>query len=477
MARSAWQPALLVLLGTAISGCGDAAVALPADAATASGPASGAGGAGGGPPLEPAVEIRTPDGEVVTRLLWGEPFEVHVVGVAPGAEVIVRGRVPGFESYGVFQADEGGNVDTASTAPASGTWDDADSDGIVWSMAPLDPLADGNPGDPSVATFDAEVGAAVVASGQIERFRQADGVTQVEVDDAAIVGVYFTPPGPGPHPAMLVFGGSEGGLSYAERRAPYLASLGYATLGVAYFAAPGVPASLSEIPLEYFAHALDWLRARAEVDPDRVGVMGGSRGGELTLLLARHFPEIRAAVAGIPSGVSWPGYSGTEYTAAWTLAGEPVPYVHGGGNAQQITGPYGEKLWVTTPVFEGAIAAATPEELEAATTEVELADATFLLIGGGDDQLWPSCALAEIAVERLEESGHAAAHGDEYVCYPGAGHFVTGLPGVPTTLQYKSFHPVSKYWYALGGNPRDQAHAQRDLVGRVKTFLAARLAR
>jgi hypothetical protein len=51
---------------------------------------------------------------------------------------------------------------------------------------------------------------------------------------------------------VLIIGGSEGGLS-SPLLAAALAGHGYPVLTIAYFGAPGLPASLSRIPLEYFA--------------------------------------------------------------------------------------------------------------------------------------------------------------------------------------------------------------------------------
>ena len=64
-----------------------------------------------------------------------------------------------------------------------------------------------------------------------------------------------------PRPAVLVLGGSEGGLS-RNPTAELLASHGYDTLQLAYFGERGLPAELERIPLEYFVRALHWLAAR-----------------------------------------------------------------------------------------------------------------------------------------------------------------------------------------------------------------------
>ena len=86
-----------------------------------------------------------------------------------------------------------------------------------------------------------------------------------------------------------------------SRRAAHLAARGYAALALAYFGTEHLPPTLAEIPLEYFETALAWLARQPEVDPDRLGVAGVLRGGELALLLGATFPALRAVVADVPS--------------------------------------------------------------------------------------------------------------------------------------------------------------------------------
>ena len=45
---------------------------------------------------------------------------------------------------------------------------------------------------------------------------------------------------------------------------------------------------------------IDFLLSRDEIDPERIGVTGGSQGGGLTISTAALRPEVRAAVAGAP---------------------------------------------------------------------------------------------------------------------------------------------------------------------------------
>jgi hypothetical protein len=68
-------------------------------------------------------------------------------------------------------------------------------------------------------------------------------------------GYLFTPQVHDRRPAVLVFGGSEGGDSMVEVAA-LLSAHGYPALSLAYFDAPGLPHELARVPLEYFARAV-----------------------------------------------------------------------------------------------------------------------------------------------------------------------------------------------------------------------------
>jgi hypothetical protein len=84
-------------------------------------------------------------------------------------------------------------------------------------------------------------------------------VSSESIAAAGFYGQFWKPAaGTAPRPAVLVFGGSEGGLD-DQMFGAALASAGYPTLDIAYFGEPGLPSTLKDIPLEYFARALRWL--------------------------------------------------------------------------------------------------------------------------------------------------------------------------------------------------------------------------
>lgn len=466
----------LVSLAVALAGCGGSSGGTPTPAPAAAPPAAEAP-----PPVRGEVHVGFAQGDAsVARVQWGEAFVVRIDGLVPGEEITLAASAKladgNYRGEAVFAADAAGHIDTGTTPALRGAYTGADADGLVWSMAKTSQAI------PAAAeyAFHLDVVAAdgtPLASASLDRWYVLDGITRVPVSSDGLVGVFYAPPGKTKLPVIVTFGGSEGGLSSGEDAAMFWASRGYAVLGLAYFAATGLPDYLTEIPLEYFEKAFAWVDTRPEVDATKLAVMGGSRGGELALLLGASFPRVRAVVAEVPSGVSWSALAndGSE-TASWTFHGAKLGYIpYSNAAPAQWTTPSGEKAPADRPVFLDALAKASPATREAATFQVEKTNGPILMMGGGDDQLWPSCDLAKIAMDRLVANGHDKRFADDSVCYPDSGHFSTGLPGVPTAMQTAIVHPITGELLALGGTAAGIAKAQRDAFGRIDRFLAASL--
>lgn len=218
--------------------------------------------------------------------------------------------------------------------------------------------------------------------------------TAVTLDDDGLVGEFAVPDLPGPCPAVLVFGGSGGGHPGAAHL-PALTSQGFAVLALTYFAAPGLPATLSEIPLEYFDRALAWLQSQEEVTPTECFVMGRSRGSEAAQLLAlRHPQDVAALVLGVPTYVVVKAYPGDG--AAWTHAGRPLPFHPQGW-------PYGE--------YPADAPAAIP---------LENYPGPVLCVAAGRDDIWPAAEFAGVITARRSAKNRRT----ETLLYPDAGHGV-----------------------------------------------------
>jgi dienelactone hydrolase len=429
-----------------------------------------------------AIRFHDRDGRDATSLLLGEPFVVNVTGLTPGAIVTlrtdVRNGADGLRSEAVFTVPDSGTLALDRDAPTSGSYADADPDGILWSLVRVRDLRLDDLENGAVRVTALQSGE-VVGEGTLARFLRDERLARTEVREQGLVGAYYAMPTSttAQRPALLVFGGSEGGLAGPDAVAAHYASRGYPALALAYHKEPGLPDSITEIPLEYFERGLRWLASRDEVDASRMGVYGASRGGELALLLGATFPElVKSVVAKVPSGALWRSTAFTaEPRSAWSFRGVPLPFVPSAGTPPTIgRGPDGRPLYLFRPQFAASWARAGAAAKEAATIDVARIRGATLMLGGADDQVWPSCDFAAIAMDRLVRSGHAAAHHDTFICYPGAGHNM-GFPGTPTTEASVVFHPAFNAWMGLGGKPQGIAHAQRDAYERIDAFLAAEL--
>src|SRR5699024_7367289 len=304
----------------------------------------------------------------------------------------------------------------------------------------------------------------------LKRVFAAPGVTRSSIRENGLVAEFYRPADVGPHPGVIRLGGSGGGFP-SRKSTALLASHGYAVLNVAYFGVESLPDSLELIPLEYFQKAIDWLTERESVIADPLGAIGGSRGGELALLLGAQFPEIRTVVASAPSGVVFPGIPDFEAPEglpkpAWTLGGEPlaqVPYSSSRVESlRQVWRMIRGKPFEIAPTYSRGLEEADSETVAAATIPVENIGGPVLLVSGTDDRMWPSPRLAEIAIERLE--AHEYPHPYEHRQYEGAGHAIA-TPYRPTMGRERTQR------IAFGGTPEGYAHADVNSWSRTLAYL------
>ncbi len=398
---------------------------------------------------------------------------LKLVDFPPGREVKVRATSRDdagnrWKSSATFVTDDRGGVDLATAVPASGSYQVADRMGLFWSMQ-LDPAVEARGAfiktgvDPDRVTLSAELDGQVVATNELTRRYLADEIVREDLHEEGLVGAFFHHRDQ-PRRAVLIVGGSGGGMSIAHPA--LLASHGFAVLSLAYFAMPGLPRELVEIPLEYFERALVWLKRHRAVNPDKLAVIGQSRGGELALLLGATFPDVNAVVAYVPSGVVWAGIRTTPgpLTTSWTHRGKPLAF---------LGAPVSDEEWnrtpvVLTPSFMRALA--DRDAIERAAIPVERINGPVLMFSGTDDQMWPSLNLADLAVQRLIDRNFPHRH--DHISYAGAGHFIR-YPYSPAITAM--FHPQVKMPMALGGAPENNHVADLDSWRRCVAFLAQHL--
>lgn len=280
--------------------------------------------------------------------------------------------------------------------------------------------------------------------------------TRVEAITAAGLSGLLATPAAGGIAAVIVLGGSEGGAH--ENDARVLADEGFLAMALAYFDAPGVPQVLREIPLEYFFGAVEHLEALGH---RKIGIVGGSKGAEVALLVEAYDARISAVVSVLGSGVVTPGIDFrlgdleqilNADTSAWTLNGIPLPGLkHDMKDSARATIAAGRPLRLSETFAD----LADSRFMEEISVPVERIQGPVLLISASDDGMWDSTTYSEISADRLRRSGHPYPW--EHVVMKGAGHTIAGPPGVPFTT---STMPGPGVVFEMGGDPSTTTEAR-----------------
>ncbi len=400
-----------------------------------------------------------------TEAMIDEPVSVRVTGISPGAEVALaaetvdaRGR--SWKSEMVCQSGDDGSIDPAA---------------LFWSMRSSGDVAFRAPWDKLEITLTAR------QIGPIRLIRRiaASGVTRLEVHEPGLTATFFEAPGSGKRPALALFHGSGGGIAGLEPVGALLASRGCSCLVVGYFDVPGLPKSVCEVPLEALAGGVKWLKSNPGVDPDRVGALGTSVGGEAVLAMAS-FVEglgLKAVVAVSPSNVVWQALAEgpPPMKPRWTLRGRGLPFVVMRNDrlmGQMMTFLLRKtfrrpSLGVRTlPAYEAGLL--DLPAVERASIPVERITCPVLLCAGKDDQVWPSPHMIEAAMSRRVVAGGFV--NDELFACPDAGHMTIHVPNIPTTVRLGGGG-----FLAFGGTPQGDAAAAAEVWRRMLAFLQLNL--
>lgn len=255
-------------------------------------------------------------------------------------------------------------------------------------------------------------------------------------------------------PGVIDLFGTAGGL--IEFKASLLASRGFAALALAYFAFEDLPKVPTEVELEYFFEACDWMLAHPDVISRGLGLMGVSKGSEMVLTVAAHRKEITAVVAISPAHaiVAFPlKYKGKPMDF---LKFEPDLVKLSKNGAMIFKEPYPPD--------------ATDAPGHTAAIKVENIQGDILLICGADDQSWMAEKMAGKIRFRLRKYGKESCC--TVRCYPGTGHLIEPPYMPPCHTSYHKTYRMSVEW---GGQPREQALAQEDSWRCILKFFSTKL--
>lgn len=375
--------------------------------------------------VEPKV-ILQPEGES----LVGDPISLRVIGLPPDAEVLLFSELIDREGQlwtgeSLFQSDAAGVVDPNIQAPTKAAWNDIDPLGPFWSLRRKTlPGTHASPlnGAAERITFTAIVDGEPLVSASAIRRHWSSAVQEIPIEHATLVGRMFVPSRKSHSPGIVVVPGSNGGIP--SRLAKRLASHGYATLALAYFGEPTLPEGIDLVPLEYIDLAIDWFAEQPLVDSQRVGFVGSSKGGELSLLAGSRRKDLKVVVAGVPSTHVFQAVFGQwRRTSSWSVGGKGIPFV------PFVQSERYKQTRILADMYRDSLKAATDD----ARIPLEDIAAKVLIITGKQDQSWPCYSMVSEALSSLEESGNDS--NITHLSYDDVGHevFAPGYRPVMST--------------------------------------------
>ncbi len=414
--------------------------------------------------------------------LFDQPVSVRIAGLAPGQAVRLQARVafpwtPGISwtSWADLAADALGEVKLADSVPAAGTYRCADPMGLFWSLQPSEP-----PPAPSISDLDTSIplrmaftlssNGRFLAEETIERRMQNPEIHASEFAAEGLRGKFFAHPHGRPRPGILFLAGAGGGVAQILPAAALLASHGYSVLALGYYGEEGLPATGEEIPLERFNQALRWLGTQPCVQPKQIGAIGGSKGGELALLLGSLNEQIRAVVAIAPSTLVLQG-AGTsddpnKAKSSWTYQGQALPFVRPSRSAL-ARGALVQALRGKPVHLSSAYQAVLDHAAgQAAQIPLEGINGPILLISGTDDGYWPAARFCEIGMARLKENSFA--HPYRHLNYAKAGHSFYAPYLLPTAPAEGTF--LAGLRFTTGGSAEINHRAQVDSWAKILAF-------
>lgn len=216
----------------------------------------------------------------------------------------------------------------------------------------------------------------------------------LEIRNDDLVANYYPVQDASSHHAVLVLGGSEGGIP--DKLAAPIVQAGYPVLALAYFGEKNLPEELENIPLEYFDTAIDWLLQQESINKNQLIVTGWSKGAELALLLASRDERISQVVAIAPSSVVWAGIL-KDWTktpgSSWTENGKALTHIpfRPSGKVNGLLDLYSQSLENRNDNAKANIA-------------VEQIKGTAVLMTGSKDEIWPSEKMAKVVCQRMNDN-------------------------------------------------------------------------
>lgn len=414
--------------------------------------------------------------------LMDEDIVVKVTGLPPNDRVTVLATADHdgnlFWSHGLFRANDHGVVDLSTDTPLSGSYDEADPVGLIWSMTAAPWLPEHTrmfqaratkPRNVTYSVFPESATPAdylkdktqVMTSTEHNRWYKSQTVRRIPIEHPRLQGTVFLPEGPGPFPGVIdMYGGL---VTILEGRAALLASRGFATLSLTYVNGKNLPNTMVDFELNYFEEAAEWFASLPEVRSEGLGILALCLGGTMALWMAQTIPNIRAVI----------NINGMPYSHRyWTHNGVDIGCKTRTDSSGIHTTPEGLSIKYMFVVDDSSY-------LKPWTHGAHL-----MTISGGDDLMTRMEHNVRLYEEFMPQDYRKQK--TEFIVYPGAGHLIQ-YPNTPVCrtiaaadkLQDSLLIKNPKHQYnnllLSGGYPKEHAAAQRDAWARSISFLRKHL--
>jgi len=200
-------------------------------------------------------------------------------------------------------------------------------------------------------------------------------------------------------PLMVGLGGSEGGNAwdsdYWKKTRDQFIEKGYAFLALGYFGGKGTPDTLNKISINEVHDAILEATKNKKINKRKIAIIGGSRGGDLALLIGSYFRDVKCVVAIVPSHVAFPGHTNHFTTSAWKFNNTELPFV-----------PVNEEAvpYLMKRDLRGAFTAMLKDSVAEANAliKVEKINGPILLLSATKDDHIPGVEMCEKMIARLK---------------------------------------------------------------------------
>ncbi|AGF57560.1 esterase/lipase [Clostridium saccharoperbutylacetonicum] len=363
-----------------------------------------------------------------------EKIDIKVLELMPNSKVKItlKAELPWcsgeeYSSYGVFISNEKGEVDLDLIEPIEGTYKAKDSMGLIYSLKKTRTVGKNIAENISIdkpmimhmifETSDEK------KELELKRIFKTDDVIVKNICEEEFNGELFYKENSN-NKLILMLGGSDGNMSAIKLMAAPLAARGINVLMVPYFAAGGLPEKLEEVPLEYFEKIFKWIESNTIVSSKEIFLHGTSKGGELALLLASRYKQIKKVVAVEPHAYCFQALNGMnceKMVSSWSFKNKSIPFIEIDNNIfleDQKTAIENGVTFGFASSYKKSIEKATNKE--EARIKIENSEADLLLITGKEDNIWNSYDGCLIIQDNLKKNNYK--HKVELLTCDGMGH-------------------------------------------------------